>query len=270
MMQKKRVLRWFKLALLVYGLVGICIYYLQDYFFFQRVPLPGNHTYAFGMPYKEVNLAFDKISNINIIQFESAGNSKRGAVLYFHGNRKNISWYAKYAPAMTKAGYEVWMIDYPGFGKSTGKLEEELLYAYALQMYKLARKKFSPDSLVIYGKSMGTGIATQLAGHYPAKRLILETPYYSFASVGAHFFPIYPMEQMVHIKLPTYEYLPQVKIPVHIFHGTTDWIIPYSNSKKLQPFLKTGDEFITIDGAGHNNLSEYPLFQHKLDSLLKL
>jgi hypothetical protein len=78
------------------------------------------------------------------------------------------------------------------------------------------------------------------------------------------------MEQMIHIKLPTYEYLHDVSIPVYIFHGTTDWIIPYSNSKRLQPLLKKGDEFITIEGAGHNNLSEYPLFRNKLDSLLRL
>ena len=269
-MQKKRIKRFIQWALIFYGLGGIAIFYLQDYFFFQRVPLTKDHTYKLGIPYRELNLAFNSLSNINIIQFPTADTPAKGIVLYFHGNRKNISWYARYAPNFTKEGYEVWMIDYPGYGKSTGELEEEILYAYALQLYKLARKKFSPDSLIIYGKSMGTGIAAHLASHQLAKRLILETPYYSFASVGSHFFPIYPMEQMIHIKLPTYEYLHDVSIPVCIFHGTADWIIPYSNSKRLQPLLKKGDEFITIEGAGHNNLSEYPLFRNKLDSLLRL
>jgi len=269
-MQKKKIKRLIQWGLILYGLGGIALYYLQDYFFFQRVPLTKEYEYEFGVPYKEVNLAFDKLSNINIIQFPGTQRPDRGVVLYFHGNRKNISWYARHAPVMTKNGYAVWMIDYPGYGKSTGKLEEEVLYAYALQMYKLARKKYSTDSIILYGRSMGTGIAAHLASHQPAKRLILETPYYSFATVGAHFFPIYPMERMINIKLPTYEYLPEVHMPISIFHGTNDWIIPYSNSKRLEPLLKKGDEFITIEGAGHNNLSEYPLFQNKLDSLLKL
>ncbi len=269
-MQKTKIKRWIQWGLILYGLVGIAIYYLQDYFFFQRVPLTREYKYDFGVPYNEVNLAFDKLSNINIVQFPSTGKPDRGIVLYFHGNRKNISWYARHAPVMTKNGYAVWMIDYPGYGKSTGKLEEELLYEYALQMYKLARKKYAPDSIVLYGRSMGSGIAAYLASKQPAKCLLLETPYYSFATVGAHFFPIYPMERMINIKLPAYEYLPEVKMPISIFHGTNDWIIPYSNSKRLQPLLKKTDEFITIEGAGHNNLSEYPLFRKKLDSLLRL
>jgi uncharacterized protein len=269
-MQKKKIKRWIQWGLILYSLGGIALYYLQDYFFFQRVPLTREYKYEFGVPYNEVNLAFDKLSNINIVQFTGTGKPDRGVVLYFHGNRKNISWYARHAPVMTKNGYAVWMIDYPGYGKSTGKLDEEVLYAYALQMYKLARKKYAADSIILYGRSMGTGIAAHLASHQPAKCLLLETPYYSFATVGAHFFPIYPMERMINIKLPTYKYLPEVQMPISIFHGTNDWIIPYSNSKRLQPLLKTNDEFITIEGAGHNNLSEYPLFQIKLDSLLRL
>lgn len=269
-MQKKKIKRLIQWGLILYGMGGIALYYLQDYFFFQRVPLTREYNYEFAVPFKEVNLAFDKLSNINIIQFQGTEKPDRGVVLYFHGNRKNISWYARHAPAITKNGYAVWMIDYPGYGKSTGKLEEEVLYAYALQMYKLARKKYNPDSIILYGRSMGTGIAAHLASHEPAKCLILETPYYSFATVGAHFFPIYPMERMINIKLPTFEYLPEVHIPISIFHGTNDWIIPYSNSKRLEPLLKKSDEFITIEGAGHNNLSEYPLFQKKLDSLLRL
>jgi pimeloyl-ACP methyl ester carboxylesterase len=78
------------------------------------------------------------------------------------------------------------------------------------------------------------------------------------------------MELMINIKIPTYEYLPDVQMPVHIFHGTNDCIIPYSNSKRLEALLKKGDEFITIKGGGHNNLNEYLLFRNKLDSILRL
>jgi hypothetical protein len=74
---------------------------------------------------------------------------------------------------------------------------------------------------------------------------------------------------MVHYKLPTYQYLQNVIAPVTILHGTDDHIIPYRNANRLRPLLKPNDQFITIEGGGHNDLSTFPLFQQKLDSLLR-
>lgn len=253
--------------LLVYGLVGIGIYYFQDFIFFRNVPLSRQHKYDFGQDFREVNLAYDAQSNINIIQFSAKGQPK-GCVLYFHGNRRNISWYARFAPMFTQRGYEVWMIDYPGYGKSTGRLQEDVLHAYATQLYKLARKRFEPQELVLYGKSMGTGIAARLAADEKARVLILETPYYSFESLAAFYFPIYPVKRMIRNRLPTFEFLPKVEEPVIMFHGTSDWIIPYRNARKLEPLLKRGDQFITIPGGGHNDLEKYAQFRDELNRLL--
>ena len=116
---------------------------------------------------------------------------------------------------------------------------------------------------------MGTGIATQLASIRDCKNLILETPYYSFPSVVGAYFPIYPVEKIIHLKIPAWQYMQQVTAPVTIFHGTDDGVVRYSNARRLMPFLKPADQFITMEGGSHNNLSEYPLYQQKLDSLLK-
>jgi alpha-beta hydrolase superfamily lysophospholipase len=266
---RRKLYRWAKWILLIYAFLGIIIYYLQDYLFFQSLAVRQNHTYNFSIPYREVNIPYSQTRNLNIIQFETSA-KPRGVVLYFHGNRKNIGWYAKFAPMFTAEGYEVWMLDYPGYGKSTGKITEEVLYDYALQLYKLAAKKYQAGDIIIFGKSMGTGLATNLASRVDCKMVILETPYYSLSSVAAHFFPIYPMERMTHIKIPSWQYLRKVSEPVHIFHGTADRIIPYSNAEKLRPSLKNTDEFITIKGGSHNDLRNFPLFTHKLDSLLNL
>ena len=260
------ILKW---VLLVYGLVGIAVFYLQQWFFFRPLPLSRDHDYAFGIPYAEMNLPYNESVNINIVRFLAHPQvPNKGIILYFHGNRRNISWYARYAPPMTVHGYEVWMIDYPGFGKTTGPLEEKILYDQALQLYKLARKKAGADSLIIYGKSMGTGIAAWLAGAGPARRLILETPYYSLSSVAADILPIYPWERMIRIKIPTHEHLSGVSVPVTIFHGRRDGVISYRNARRLLPFLKNTDEFVTIEGGRHNDLMQFPLFRKKLDSLL--
>ncbi len=254
--------------MIVYGLIGIAIYYLQDIILFHPEKIEKHYSYNFPIAHKEINIPYNDSSNINIIQFTTTG-SPKGVVLYFHGNRKNIGWYARYAPNFTKNGYEIWMIDYPGYGKSTGKITEQLLYNYAEQLYILATTKFSKDHIVLYGKSMGSGIAAYLASRKNCRELILETPYYSITSLSAHYFPIYPVSRMIHYKIPSYQYLQEVIVPVTIFHGTSDGVIPYSNAEKLRPFLKPADQFVTIDGGSHNDLNDYPLFHEKLDSLLR-
>jgi uncharacterized protein len=266
---RKKAVKWLKIIAMVYVLGGIALYFLQDFILFHPVSLKRNHQYDFTEPHRDISIPLNDKDTLNLIDFFPADAGKRGIVLYFHGNKKNISWYAKYIPHFTRHGYEVLMIDYPGYGKSTGKLSEQKLYDWASLVYTIANKKFAADSIIIYGKSMGTGIASQLASLRPCKKLILETPYYDFPSVVSHYLPIYPVQRMIHYKLPTFQYLPAVKAPITIFQGTDDWLVTYSNAKRLAPLLKKGDEFVTVEGAGHNNLYTYRLVTQKLDSLLR-
>ena len=265
----KKVWKWVKILAIVYILGGIALYFLQDYILFHPVTLKKDHNYDFPEKHRDVNIPITENSNLNIVQFYSTDTVTKGVVLYFHGNKKNISWYAKYPPYFTKHGFEVWIIDYPGFGKSTGKLTEENLYDWADYMYNFARSRFGADSIIIYGKSMGTGIATHLASLKPCKKLILETPYYDFPSVIKHHIPIYPVAWMIHYKIPTHDYIKNINVPISIFQGTDDDVIPYSNAERLKPFLKPNDEFITIKNGEHNDLFKFKETIEKLDSLLK-
>jgi pimeloyl-ACP methyl ester carboxylesterase len=269
-MVTKKIWKWLKIIFIIYIAGGIVLYFFQDAILFHPVQLKREQEYDFPQPHTEINIPVNTESNLNIIQFQSSDTITKGVVLYFHGNRKNISWYAKYTPYFTKNGYEVWLIDYPGFGKSTGKFTEQTLYDWALQLYKLANAHFSADSIIIYGKSMGTGIAAQLASKTDCKRLILETPYYDFPSVIRHYLPFYPIDRMLHYKIPTFHYLQNVKAPVTIFHGTDDGVITYSNSERLKPFMKKEDELITIKNGSHNDLYRFKKTVQKLDSLLSL
>ncbi len=257
-----------KVILAVYALTGIALFYLQDKLLFHPKILPPDYSFHFALPHSEQNIDMDAATHINIVQFTVPDSIRKGLVVYFHGNRENVNHYAGYAINFVKQGYEVWMPDYPGFGKSTGKLTEQRLYDMALQVYKMARVKYQPAQIVLYGRSLGTGVAAQLASVRDCKRLILETPYYSFTSMTRLLFWMYPVNQLMHFKIQTHEYLPKVTAPVSIFHGTADGVIPYFNAKRLKNVLKKEDEFITIEGGSHNNLNDFPLMQHKLDSLL--
>jgi alpha-beta hydrolase superfamily lysophospholipase len=267
-MNKRVVSRWLKVFIIIYCLLGIVMYYVQDYLILLPTPLPAHYQYNFDLPNREVNVPYNKETNINIIQFQTGAVKTKGVILYFHGNRKNISRYRRFVPYFTKSGYEVWMIDYPGYGKSTGKFSEKLVYEWSLIMYNLARKTYTPQEIVIFGKSLGTGIAAQLASIRNCRYLILESPYYSMPAVFGYYAPIYPVNQMIHHQFPTYSFLPQVTDPIIIFHGTDDGVIPYRHSKKLQALLKKGDKLVTLEGGTHRNLFTFPAVPRVIDSLL--
>lgn len=265
----KKLLRWIKVFVLLYCVFGIAFYYLQNYFLFHPQVLARSYQYRFDVPFAEVEIPFNKTDTLNMVQFYPVDTIKKGVVIYFHGNKGNINRYAKFATDFTKQQYEVWMEDYPGFGKTVGERNEKILYQQAAQIYKMAATKYGKDSIVIYGKSFGTGIASYLASVNDCKQLILETPYYSIPDLFDCYTFIYPTTRMANYKIPTNEYLQDVNAPVTIFHGTDDWVIPYRCAKKLKKVLKPSDQFITIENGSHYDLNGYPLYKKTLDSLLQ-
>ena len=266
----KKIISWvIKINILLYALGGILFYYFQEKVLFHPTPLAPDYVYKFDRPFEEVNIPYKKNSTINLVQFKLKDSLKpRGVVLYFHGNRANIEWYASSADMFNANGWEVWMMDYPGFGKSTGNFTEKEFYDWALIEYKLARVRYSRDSIIIYGRSLGTGIASQLASVRDCRALILETPFKSMTSLVFSKAPVYPAERMVKYRFDVYEYLKNVTAPVTVFAGSDDPTTPISNSEDLKEVMKPGDKFYIIEGGTHNNLPDFPLFHQKLDSIL--
>ena len=159
----KKIWKWFQIIVLLYISIGVALYLVQDKFIFHPKKLPPDYQYQFDIPFREINLPVNAGKNLSIVQFTVPDSLFKGIVLYFHGNRQNINRYAKYVSRFTRRGFEVWMMDYPGYGKSTGKRNEQGLYDDALSVYKMAIKKVPAEQIIIYGKSLGTGIASQLA-----------------------------------------------------------------------------------------------------------
>ncbi len=269
-MKRKLFFRWLKIIIILYSGIGITLYYLQERFLFHPEKLSNAYVYNFKVPFQELNIRFNDTDTLNMIKFFPADSVRRGVVIYFHGNRQNIERYAKFAGNFTKHGYEVWMEDYPGFGKSTGERSEKKMYDQGLQVQKMALGKYGKDSIIIYGKSFGAGIAAYVASESNNQRLILETPYYSIPSLFSCYAPIYPTNKMSTYKIPVNQFLLDINYPVTIFHGTDDGVIPYRNAARLKQVLKPTDEFITIEKGTHHNLNDFDLVKHKLDSLLNL
>jgi alpha-beta hydrolase superfamily lysophospholipase len=258
------LVKWF---FIIYVVCGVMLCFLQDFLLFHPVPLAKDYQFSFSQPFVELNIPTSDNRNLHAIKF-TVDSPKNGIVLYFHGNRQNVERYANYAQLFTKNGYEVWMMDYPGFGKSTGKRTEQSIYNDAMLLYNMAVKQNTPDNIIIYGKSIGTGVAAQLASVRDCSHLILETPYYNIDALAKHYFPIYPVAPLTKFSFPINKYLQKVKAPITLFHGTDDEIIPYGQAQQLKA-ENSKINLITIQRGKHNNLIDYDHFTNNLDQLLQ-
>lgn len=268
-LRRRTIVRIITIFAALYALIGIVYYHAQERILFRPEPVAVDFTYNFPIPFRETLVRHHPGADLHITQFPvPAGIPGRGIVIYLHGNRRNVSWYVDRVPFFTGRGYEVWMPDYPGFGKSTGSLEEEMLYEYAKQTYLMARAEVVPDSIWVYGRSMGSGVAAWLATGYPLKGVVLETPYRSIPSLVSTWLPIWPTGRLSKFQLPVEEHLPGISVPVTILHGTDDRVIPYRHATGLRKVLKSGDRFVTIEGAGHNDIPRFEVYTRVMDSLL--
>lgn len=267
-MTKRGVWRGAKIILSLWGLLGIILYYTQDHFIWHPVRLAAPNAFE-GQPHAELNIAYDRETTLNLVDCKAVDRPPdslaKGIVLFFHDNRHDLDGYSRMAPAFTRNGYEFLVWDYPGFGKSTGEMGEQKLYDYALAIYKLARSRWAPSAIILYGQGIGCGIAAQLADIRDCRRLVLESPFYSLTSVMYHYLPVYPWGRMLHYHFPVYSHLPAVTAPVNVFATTSGSPYPYGNALRLKPLLKPG-AFITLEGQTDPQTN--PLFREKLDSLL--
>lgn len=271
--RKKRVVHpfWWVLQTLVviYFSLGFLLYYMQEWFLFHPEKVDRTDGWVFSIPFKELDVPYNGTDTFNMVRFLPK-DSVRGIILYFHGNRQHIARYAKYAPLFTNEGYEVWMPDYPGFGKSTGRRSEALMNLQAEVIYRMASKQVAPNRILVYGKSMGSGPASYLATRFPVRKLMLETPYPSIPIVMKRFAPIFPTELLSNYQFPVREYLHQLReTEILILHGTNDGLIPYDMVSTLKAVLKPTDRFVTINGGEHNNLADYPAFQQAIQEQLR-
>lgn len=268
-LRSPRAKKIISIMLLVYLIGALLIYFFQETLIFRSRALPASHQFDSSLPHREITVAVNKQDTLHAVLYRPDSGAIRGLVLYFHGNRQNIGWYEKFVPYFTQLGYEVLMPDYPGYGKSKGKITEQKLYEWATLTYQIARKRYAADSLIIYGKSLGTGIAAQLASRRDCKHLILETPYYRFSDVLQRFLPLYPMNLLLRYQLPTYQYLPLVSAPITLLHGTKDGIVSFAQSQKLSALFKPQDKLVVVEGGSHNDLYRFPKTSEWLASTLR-
>lgn len=263
---------WAKWVLALFLLVytGICasLYLYQENLLFHPYTLPGDYVYKFPGRHREFNVSLRDGSKINALQFYT-DSAVKGVVLYFHGNAEALDDIGSAAQAFTKRGYDCIMMDYPGYGKSTGQLSEQVLFDLGDAFVRLTKNQYSSGRVVIYGRSLGTGIAAHAARFAEwFKVLILEAPYYSMADMAQRRYPFLPGALLLRYPLSTYLYLKDLHHPVYAIHGTADRTIPIASPRRFLT-LGLGDfHLIEVAGAGHSELAKYKEYDQLLDKVL--
>lgn len=247
--------------------VALCVvfYFLQDFFFFRPEILPRHFEYRYPFPFEEINFDMEDGGQINGIWFK-VPNSK-GVVYYLKGNSKSIKGWGKFAKDFVGKGYDFFMVDYRGFGKSSGKRTEPTLFNDAQTVYKWLKSQYAEEQIVVFGRSLGSGIAARIASWNKPALLILDSPYFSFYYQIRRFIFWMPVQWLLRYKIRTDQYIKKVECPIFIIHGTKDRLIPFRQSLMLKtqaPKIK----LIPIEGGGHNNLPDYPEYHEVLYDIL--
>lgn len=244
------------------------LYFLQEKLIFLPTKLDQGYEYVFDQPFTEFFLNSEDGARLNALHFKNE--NPKGVILYFHGNAGDLSRWGNITSFFVDKNYDVILMDYRTYGKSTGKLSEEALYADAQLFYDYAKQLYDENMIVIYGRSLGTGIAACIASKNNPDKLVLETPYYSLMDVAKSRFPFLPIETLMKYKIPSNEFIKKVNCPITIFHGTDDAVVPYDSGKRLFDCIEhSKKQFITIDRGGHNNLIEFRIYLESINNILK-
>ena len=256
---------------ILYIIIGYVIllalaYLLQERFIFKPEKLKQNFEYKYDVPFKE--LFFDVEQGVRINGLHFSVKHPLGLVLYFHGNSRSIKGWAKYAKDFSRYQYDVVLVDYRGFGKSTGKRSEKDMLNDMQFVYDTLTATYHENHMLVYGRSLGSGFAAKIASDNKPRYLILDAPYYSFRKTVQRFLPILPMRFVLRFHIRTDKWLPKVNCHTYILHGTKDWLIPISQSEKLQALNPRKVTLIRIQGGGHNNLPSFPEYHNFLRDIL--
>jgi len=258
--------------LLVYIILGYLLiilisYLIQEKLIFRPEKLPANFEYKYEAPFEELFFDIEPGVSINGLHFYVP--EPKGLILYFHGNSRSIKGWAKYARDFYRFQYDVLLVDYRGFGKSTGKRGERAMLADMQFVYDRLKEKFDEQHILVYGRSLGSGFATKIAADNNPRYLILDAPYYSFIKVAERFTPFIPHRLTLRFKLRTDQWIRKVKCHTYIIHGTRDWLIPIRQSENLQRISPHKITLIRIHGGKHNNLPLFDEYHNFIRDILK-
>lgn len=270
----KGILKYIKRGLFVllslYAAVCALLYFFQEKILFHPEAIPTTTHYSYEQDFTELFYEVEDDVKLNALLFQADSSSEhRKLVFYLHGNAENLTTAGGIASTYTRKGYDCFVYDYRGYGKSDGVIDSEArLFADAQILYSKLKAEYNYDeeNITIVGYSIGTGMASWLAAKNKPKRLILQAPYFSMKDMMRTKYPIIHTS-LLRYPLESNTYLKEAKCPVFIFHGDSDKVIPFSSSQKLKKQIPSID-LTPLPGLGHTGFMENSSYQKKLTEIL--
>jgi fermentation-respiration switch protein FrsA (DUF1100 family) len=258
-------------AVIVYAMVIAILWFMQDSMLYHRsegAPMLNDPTL---LPKREiVCLATANGLHLRAWYFKAA-RADMPTVIFFHGNAGDIGNHLPFAKFLIEAGTGLLAVEYRGYGGNPGKPREAGLIADGRAAFAFLNAQGVPDSrIVLYGESLGSGVAVQLAAEHHVRALMLRSPYSSIADVAAIQLPYLPARWLVHDRFDSLAKIGLNQAPLFIFHGANDRLIPIALGRRLFEAAAEPKTWLTIDGAGHNDVQTPAAEQAMLDFLAQL
>ena len=215
----------------LYSLICYLLYFFQEHLIFFPQKLAIDHTFNFDGDFEEKYFHVDEETTIHALYFFAQ--NPKGVILYFHGNAGSLEDWGGVADGFVKLNYDVLISDFRGFGKSTGKISELGLYQDAQMLYDVLLENIDASKITVLGRSLGTGVAVDLVSKNKVKRLILETPFSSFADLAQSRFKIIPVKVLLKYSFPNKDKLKKVNCDI-VYTPTIDDL--YAKGEKAKEF----------------------------------
>lgn len=256
----------FKISIISYFVICAVLYVFQEKVLFFPQKLAPMYQHHFNQPFEEINLTNNEGDLLNGLLFKSE--NSRGLVFFLHGNAGALNSWGQVARFYTDLHYDVFMLDYQGFGKSEGEItSQNEFFADNQLFYNEMLKNYDQENIIVLGYSLGTGLASKIAADNHPSQLILLAPYYSLKDVMSHTYPIIPTV-LLKYKIETHKYLGKCNMPITIFHGKQDEIIYFGSGLKLKDKYPNKIQFVSLKNQGHNGIMYNPVYQKTFVQLI--
>ena len=238
------------------GALGL-LYVRQERIILPASALAADYRFQFDQPFQEVWIPVQGAS-LHALHFKQP--NPRGVVFFLHGNAGNLVSWTTGVDFYRRVNYDLFIVDYRGYGKSTGHIENEAqLHADARAAYDAMAPLYRDKPIVIYGRSLGTALAASLARDVQPRLLVLVSPFSSLAASAAHAYPWAP-GWVLKYPLRTDAIIGDIKSPILLIHGSEDKLIPLSHSERLKALARSPVELLVVPGAGHSDIHKFPVY----------
>lgn len=228
------------------------LYFLQESLIFPAPTINGSMAKISG--FKSVSIPTPDGEILSAYYHQPDGNKE--TVLVFHGNGDAAAYQQIKAKALVDTGYGALLVEYRGYGGSTGSPTAAGLFIDGIASYDFVRK-MGNQPIGLYAHSLGTGVAVHLATKRKVFALVLESPFDSLQAVAQNQMPFIPMGIFLKHKFRSDELIGQIDTPILIMHGSDDALIPIEHGRRLMKAAPPDTVFMEIPGAGHNNLASF-------------